>query len=527
MILDKNILIITGTSSFSIISKIIKPIKNYKIDVFKAPITISAFLTKDIVIDILKKISVSNYDLILLPGFVQWDTNKIEEKFKVEIKKGPEFASDLPFVLKNLENITLSGKLPANKLIEISGEKEYTNILEEQKRLAQREISSNSFYINKRKTNVMISPYLPPPIIAEIVNCTERSENKILKKVKHYVESGADIIDIGCVSNNAYPERIPTIIKTIRRNFDVLLSIDSMDKSEIMAAINADIDMILSFDLGNYKDFLDIPKTIPIVILPTDMKKAYFPKNPKERVENLFKLTQILQDNGFQKLIADPLLETPISPGICNSLDSYMLYNKMVGEKSNKSLKLPLFFGISNVVELMDIDSVGINGLLASFAIELGIGVLFTVEHSVKLMGGISELKESVKLNYLAHYRKSPPINQGITIFKSKGKTRQKIPKIDLTNALNVKSKNTNYNPDVNGYFRIYVEPYAKKIYLLFYSNENVLLKTLIGTNAEALCKKFIQLGLTKNNEHLNYLGRELERAQICLELNKPYIQDE
>jgi dihydropteroate synthase-like protein len=527
VILNKHILIITGTSSFPIILKVIKPIKDYKIDVFKEPITISAFLTKYIVMDILNKVHISDYDLILLPGFVQWDAKPLEEKYKIEIKKGPEFASDLPFILKNLENITLSGKLPANKLIEISGEKEYNTILMDQKKLAEKEINTTSFYINKNKSDVMISPYLPPPIIGEIVNCTERSEKKILKKVKHFIESGADIIDIGCVSNKAYPEKIPNIIDTIRSNFDILLSIDSMDKSEIIAAINSDVDMILSLDLGNYKEFLDIPKTIPIVILPTDIKNAYFPRNPKDRVENLFKLTKILQDKGFQKLIADPLLETPISPGICNSLESYFLYNKMVGEKNNKSLQLPLFFGISNVVELMDIDSVGVNGLLASIAIELGIGILFTVEHSVKLMGGISELKESVKLNYLAHYRKSPPINQGITVFRSKGKTRQKIPKIDVNEALNVKSEKLYYTPDKNGYFQIYVEQYAKKVYLQFYSNENKLLKTLIGSDAESLSKKFIQLGLTQNLEHLNYLGRELKRAEICLETNKPYIQDE
>ena len=529
MILDNiiNILIITGTSSFPIISKIIKTVKTYQIDIVKAPITISAFLTEDNVIDLLNNNPIAKYDLILLPGFVQWDTSKLEDKFKVKIKKGPEFASDLPFILKNLENITLSGKLPANKLIKISGEKEYNIILEEQKKIAEKQIDSTSFYINKKKGDIMISPHLPPPIIAEIVNCTERSEKNILKKVKYYIESGADIIDIGCVSNKPYPERIAKIIEIIRSNFEVLISIDSMDKSELMAGVDAEIDMILSLDFGNYMDFLDIPKTIPIVILPTDIKKSYFPKNPIERIKNLMKLTKILHENGFEKLIADPLLETPISPGICNSLEAYILYNKMVSEGNNISLKLPLFFGISNVVELMDIDSVGINGLLASIAIELGVGILFTVEHSVKLMGGISELKESVKLNYLANFRKSPPINQGITVFKSKGKTRQKIPTIDTSNTLSVESENTDYIPDKKGYFRIYAKPYTKEIYLLFFSNENILLKTLVGNNAEALCKKFIQYGLTDNIEHLNYLGRELQKAQICLELNKPYIQDE
>ena len=526
MILDKNILIITGTTSFPIISKIIKSIKDYQIDVFKAPITISAFLTKDIVQDILKKITISNYDLILLPGFVQWDAKSLENKYGIKIRKGPEFASDLPFIIKNLENIKLSNKIPANKLIEITSEKEYNEILQEQRKLADRKIDSSSFYINKSKSNTMISPFLPPPIIAEIVNCTERSENKILKKAKHYIDSGADIIDIGCVSNNAHPEKIPQIIDLIHSHFDVLLSIDSMEQSEIIAAVDADIDMILSFDLGNYREFLDIPKSIPVVILPTNIKNAYFPKNPNKRVQNLFKLTSILQKSGFQKLIADPLLETPISPGISNSLESYFLYNKLVNQNNNINLKLPLFFGISNVVELMDIDSVGINGLLASIAIELKIGILFTVEHSTKLHGGVSELKESIKLNYIANYRKSPPINQGIDVFKSKGKTRQKIPKINISNVIKIEKTDKNYTPDEAGYFRIYIDPYIKSIYLLFYSNNNMLLKTLIGNTAEALSKKVLQLGLTKNIEHLNYLGRELERAELFLEMNKPYIQD-
>ena len=103
----KNILVITGKSSFSIISKLIKPINKYKIDIYKAPITISAFITERIVVDILKNISITDYDLILLPGFVQWDTSILEAKYHIKIKKGPEFASDLPHILKNLDKINL------------------------------------------------------------------------------------------------------------------------------------------------------------------------------------------------------------------------------------------------------------------------------------------------------------------------------------------------------------------------------------------------------------------------------------
>ncbi len=465
--------------------------------------------------------------MILLPGFVQWDSIHLEKKYSISIRKGPEFASELPITLKNLDNLNLSNTIPANRLLEISGEGEYSDIVNEQLEVIKKELSTHTYYINEKNSNIIIGRNLPPPIIAEIVNCTEKSNENILKKATHYINSGADIIDIGCVANKPNPERITEIIKLIRSKHNILISIDSMVPEEIYAAVEENIDLILSLDLGNYKEMLNLPKNIPIVILPTNVREAYFPKDPETRVKNLFKLTMRLQQNGFKKLIADPLLETPISPGICNSLEAYFLYKQKVKEDKNGILELPMFFGISNVVELMDIDSVGINGLLASIAIELDMGILFTVEHSIKLMGGVRELKESVKLNYLAKHRKAPPINQGIQVFKAKAKLNQEIPKINEDNAIIMKKMIPDYIPDTMGYFRIYVNHYTMKIYVLFYSNNDKLLQTFIGENAEALSKKIIQKDLTKNIYHLNYLGRELKKAEICLFLGKPYIQDE
>lgn len=476
---------------------------------------------------ILKTIPLSNYDLILIPGFIQWDTKNLETEFSIDIRKGPEFASDLPMILRNINNIQLSNHIPANKLYAISGENEYNRIIEEQIEKAKKNLGQHTFFINKKRSDIIIGRGLPPPIIAEIVNSTRKNDESIIRKAKHFIESGADIIDIGCVANKPNPERVKEIISVLRKNFKILISIDSMDKNEVLAAIDEDVDMILSLDLGNYEEFLHIPKSIPIVILPTNIKKALFPKEPETRVNNLFKLTQELQNNGFKKLIADPLLETPITPGISNSLETYFLYHKKVKEENNRNMELPLFFGISNVVELMDIDSVGINGLLASIGIELDMGILFTVEHSTKLMGGVRELKECVKLNYISKYKKSPPINQGIQVFRAKGKVNQDLPNLDKKNAILIDKLNADYVPDQKGYFKIYVNHYNKEIYSLFFSNEHNVLKTLIGTSAEALNKKIIELELTTNLHHISYIGRELKKAEICMHAGKPYIQDE
>ena len=484
-------------------------------------------MSENLVRDILKDITLNEYDLILLPGFIQWDTTKLEEEKSIEIKKGPEFASDLPMILKHLDSVKLSNKTAANRVLKISGERDYEEIVKEKIEIAKENLGFHTFFINEHTSSLIIGNNLPPPIIAEIVNCPEKSNDAIIRKVNHYIESGADIIDIGCVANKPNPERIKEIVHLIRNNFNILISIDSMEKTEILSAVDEGIDLILSFDLGNYKDFLNVPREIPIVILPTNIKAAYFPKEPEIRVKNLFKLTQELKQNGFKKLIADPLLETPINPGICNSLEAYFLYKKQVVIKENKNLELPLFFGVSNVVELMDIDSVGINGLLASIAVELDIGILFTVEHSTKLIEGVRELKESVKLNYISKYKKTPPINQGINIFKAKGKTSQTLPEFGTSDVTNVKEYALGYVPDKKGYFKFYVNHYTKEIYVLFFSNDDILLKTLIGNNAEALSKKVLELKITNNLTHINYIGRELAKAELCLFLGKPYIQDE
>ena len=471
--------------------------------------------------DILSSQALSTYDLILLPGFIQWDTTFLENKFSIRIRKGPEFASDLLPILKRFDQLNLSNKIPADRLLEDSGENFYNQIVKDQLEIAQNNIGTNTFFINEDKSKILIGPNLPPPIIAEIVNCTDKSDKSIVKKAQHYINSGADVIDIGCVANKPNPNRIREIINLLRKNFNVLLSIDSMDSREILAAVDQDIDMILSFDSGNYKSCISINKEIPVVILPTNIKSGYFPKDPRIRVDNLMKLTEKLQSNGFKKIIADPLLETPIAPGICNSLEAYFLYKKLLPKK-----QLPLFFGISNVVELMDIDSIGINGLLASIAIELDIGILFTVEHSTKLMGGVRELKESVKLNSIAKYKGTPPINQGLSVFKAKGKTSQEIPQLDEKGTITLDYLNLHYNPDEKGYFKIYINHYSKQIYVLHFSNTHILLNTMVGTDAETISKKIIELNITDHIQHVNYLGRELVKAEMCLQTGKPYIQD-
>jgi len=522
-----NILIITGIQSYATAKKIAEEIKFHNIKVIKATISVSAFLPEKLAYQILLDENLKNIDIVLLPGFIQWDTKSLEEKFLLPIRKGPRFLSDLPIILKYIEDLELSNKIPACDLLKFSGEDQYEDMVKKRIEYARKSISTHTFIVNEEFPDKIIGKDLPPLIIAEIINAPEKSFEQLDRKISHYINSGADIIDLGCVSNKPNPSRLKELVEYIKNKYNILLSADTLNSDEINAAIDADIDLILSLDYGNYKNHLDAPKNLPFVILPTNTSKAIMPKSPIERVERLFELATKLKNKGFQKLILDPLLETPINPGFINSLNAFSLFQKKIKEDKYKDLDFPLFFGISNVVELIDVDSIGINGLLACIAAELDIGVVFTVEHSTKLFNGVKELKEGLKLAYLSKYKKMPPINQGIQIFSAKSKRRVDSAPIDRRNAFVIKNSDESYIVDSNGYFKIYTNQFTDEIYTLHFSTSNYLLNTIVGKNAEDVSKKVIKLKLTDDLFHINYLGRELKKAEICLNSGKPYIQDE
>ncbi|MHA2010516.1 MAG: hypothetical protein ACW99E_23025, partial [Promethearchaeota archaeon] len=76
----------------------------------------------------------------------------------------------------------MSNTIPANKLIETSGAVLYNEIVRKQYNIAKENLGAHTFYINEKKSKLIIGRNLPPPIIAEIVNCTDKSDKSIIKK---------------------------------------------------------------------------------------------------------------------------------------------------------------------------------------------------------------------------------------------------------------------------------------------------------------------------------------------------------
>jgi tetrahydromethanopterin S-methyltransferase subunit A len=79
---------------------------------------------------------------------------------------------------------------------------------------------------------------------------------------------------------------------------------------------------------------------------------------------------------------------------------------------------------------------------------------------------------------------------------------------------------------DKAGYFVILPQPEKNKIIVEHYSYNNRLLRIIEGDDAGSICYTIIQNNWITEFTHAAYLGRELIRAQLSMEMNFKYIQD-
>jgi dihydropteroate synthase-like protein len=509
------VLLVTGKLARESVGKAASQ-SGIKVDVIELPVSVAAFLSPEVIAEQLKGKISKDYDFIIVPGLVRGDTSIIEDEIKIPTFKGPKYAADIPMILNNLE-VPLSKLYPADYIFKKSGEEEYRGIVSQLEKNASE--SSKNFRIGREVEPVYVGLDFPPRILAEIVDAPKLSLDKAISIAKYYTNSGASMIDIGAVVGEDNSSKLREMVSTIKEKFSLPVSIDSMLPSEIEAGVEAGADLVLSLDNGNVKELKSLPKDEGVVLLPTNVREGYLPDTAKERVESLLSLYKNAERFGFKKIIVDPLLESPINPGVAKSLESYILFRK-----SNQSV--PMMFGVGNVTEFMDVDSIGVNGLLACLAVELGVSLLLTTEHSVKTRRSVYELEKTVIMAFLASKKDKPLKDLGLNLLKSKSKTEYVEPIIAKVEVIETGTAGGSYTPDPEGYFKIWVNHEEGKIYVSFSSSRSDKELVLRGVSAEALGKKITSLGLISRLDHALYLGRELSKAETCLLLGKSYAQD-
>jgi dihydropteroate synthase-like protein len=192
-----------------------------------------------------------------------------------------------------------------------------------------------------------------------------------------------------------------------------------------------------------------------------------------------------------------------------------------------------LFVGISNVTELIDADSIGVNALLAKLSSEVGASMLLATQESDKAQGSIKEETIASKMMFLSRLRGSVPKDLGIDLLVLKDKrNHEETYNTSVEKGYRVLVVNGYEKPaelDKQGSFRVYVDRAEKYIVVSHFTSTSSVTPNLTvkGKTAYDIYGKIVDLGLVSRLDHAAYLGSELAKAQIALKTGKEYIQDQ
>jgi dihydropteroate synthase-like protein len=487
--------------------------------VFALKVPVAALLSPQQIAKAIKKERVKDFDVILVPGLMRGDTSIIADAVGISTFKGSRYAADLPTVLNALGRIELSTVTPACDLLK-----------EELRQKALRELDAvekNRDALLKKSGNILIGGLavgrdFPMRVLAEIVDAALMPTSEIQRLAKHFVEMGADLIDVGMVSGESRPLDAKRAVEAVKNVVHVPVSIDALNPDEIKEAVAAGADLILSVDAGNVEHVAPFASDVAAVVIPTNQQEGVFPTEAGDRIRFLEEILEKARQLGMRRLMADLILEPS------NVLESLMAFRDF----GVKHPDVPLFMGVSNVTELFDADSVGINALLARLSSEVNASMLLATEKSSKAQGTVREEAIAAKMMFLAKKRGSVPKDLGIDLLVLKDKRKHEETYVEMLEAdAEVTVADEAVEPatvDQQGVFKITVDRSAATIVAFHFSTSDVAKPSNIvkGKTAEAMYAKIVEMGLVTRFDHAAYLGSELAKAEIALKTGKEYIQD-
>ena len=514
------VLLITGLLAKDMVTHYAQK-SNVKMRVLALKVPVAALLTPKYIAKETEKLDLRDFDMILVPGLIRGDTSIIENATKIPTFKGPRYVADLPTVLDVLGQVELSKETPACDLLKDELQR---------KALQEIHIAERKDVLLKSLGNMLIRELaigrdFPMRVMAEIVDAPLLSDDEIQAIARRYVKLGAEIIDVGMVADEAKPSDARRAVKAIKSVVNVPVSIDTFDPDEAREAVSAGADLVLSVDGSNVEDMAAFASKVAVVVIPTNHREGYFPRKAEERVSLLEENIRRARKLGIRRIIGDLILDPVNMPGIVESLVAFNRFAK-------RNPEVPLLFGVGNIMELMDADSVGINALLAGIASEIGASILLTTEKSDKAKGGIKELAIASKMMFLAKKRGSTPKDLGLDLLILKDKhTREEPYNREIERETQVILASEGRKPpsfDPKGCFKIMIDRNGETIATLHFSASKRDKPTVIvkGKTAEEVYTKIIEMGLVTKLDHAAYLGSELEKAEIASKIGKEYLQD-
>lgn len=321
-------------------------------------------------------------------------------------------------------------------------------------------------------------------IFAEIVDAPNMSIDAIVARAERYSADGADVIDLGCLPGVAFPHLTDSVTALKEQGFRV--SVDSLVADELRAGGLAGADYLLSLNTSTL-DLLEEVASTPVLI-PEESGNL---ESLVTAIEQLLK-----KDRPF---LADSILD-PIHFGFTESLLRY-------AELRRRYPKIEIMMGIGNLTELTDADTGGMNALLLGIMSELGIRHLLTTEVSKHARTVVREVDVARRIMYRA--REDHALPRGYTDALMALHEKRPFPyNLEEIEELAGQIRDRNY--------RVQVSESALHVY-----NRDGLVS---GTDPFEIFPRLKEL--EHDAPHAFYMGIELARAEIALQLGKRFTQD-
>ena len=325
-------------------------------------------------------------------------------------------------------------------------------------------------------------------IIAEINHAKDLSISEIEETAEKLLRDGADIIDVGCDPGSTW-EGVAEAVQHLK-SMGARVSVDSFNPREIVAAVDAGAELVLSLNSSN-RSLAD----------ELDVEWVLIPDEPST-LAGLASNVDYLEQRGARFRI-DPILE-PIGMGFARSLNRYYSVRERYPDAK-------MMMGIGNLTELTDVDSAGINTLLLGYCQELGIRSVLTTQVISWAQTSVRECVAARELVHFACENGVPPKRLDDRLLMLRDFAVAKSNAEDLEE-LSKQLKDANYRLSV-------------------IADELHLVASQLHLSDADPFELFDQLMDTQprnvDASHAFYLGYELCKAYTALTLGKEYRQDE
>jgi dihydropteroate synthase-like protein len=247
---------------------------------------------------------------VIVPGRCRGDLQALSEHYGIPVERGPEEVKDLPQ------------------------------------------------FFGREARPVDLSRY-DTEIFAEIVDAPRLDIDGIVARAREYAAQGADVIDVGCLPETAFPHLEEAVLALKRQGFRV--SVDSMRTEELLRGGRAGADYLMSLNVDTLWVADEVAST-PILVA----------REPGDTT-SLDAAIDAMRARG-RAFLADPILD-PIPFGLAASIARYVGLRERYPDVS-------IMMGVGNVTELTEADTSGINAVLLGMAAELHVSAILTTSVS-------------------------------------------------------------------------------------------------------------------------------------------------